>query len=119
MRVYNHKAPDMLLVKYDAAAAKRDRWAAAAAAARLRLKALGAAGYGEEQKGDADSTGGKAGSSGLAGWKCRKAAKRLAKAEAEEGKWRQLAAELEAQVEAARQAALAQPLGTAFIALFK
>ncbi|PRW44348.1 pyruvate decarboxylase 4 [Chlorella sorokiniana] len=128
--VHNHMAADCLLVKYDAAAAKRDRWTSAAAAARLRLKALGESGFeGEEQKGSegfagevngkAGITGQASGSTGLTGWKCRNAAKRLARAEAEEAKWRQSAADLAEQVETARQAALAKPLGTAFIALFK
>lgn len=126
VRVHNHEAADCLLVKYDAGAARRDRWAAAAAAARLRLKALGGMADGAEQQeggaGGKGSAGDKIGGSkagGRSGWRRRQAAKRLARAEAEEDKWRQRAADLEAMVEAARQEALTQPLGTAFIALFR
>jgi hypothetical protein len=44
---------------------------------------------------------------------------KLAKAEAELAKWEAKTTELEAEIEAARSAAFEQPLGTAFIALFR
>lgn len=111
LRIYNHKAVDTLLVQQDAAAARRERWAAAAAAASRQLKALGG--------GSSEGKSGSSGSGRIVAWRRRRAAKRLAHAQAEHGKWQQRAAELEQRAEAARQEALARPLGTAFIALFE
>lgn len=94
VRVYNHKAVDLLLVKHEAAASQRDRCVTALAAARALMPAEGA-------KGGA------------------RAAARLARAEAQLAKWQQATELLEQQFVEARQAALSQPLGTAFIALFR
>lgn len=95
VRVYNHKAVDKLLSQHEAAASHRDRCVTALAAAR----------------GKADAAQGKGGAA--------KAAARLERAEAELAKAEERVGELEGQVEVARQAALEQPLGTAFIALFR
>lgn len=103
VRVYNHLEVDQLLVSHDAAAAARDRCATSAAAARALLKA------GEGNDGGTTPSG----------WRLRLAAKQLGWAEAGEAKWGERAALLEAQVAEARAAALAHPLGTAFIALFR
>jgi hypothetical protein len=99
VRVYNHKAVDKLLGLHEGAATHRDHAAAALADAQQRAKA-GAA------------------SAGGSFWERRAASKR-AGAEPELAAAQDKVAELEAQIEAARAAALSQPLGTAFIALFK
>lgn len=111
VRICNHKAADGLLVKHEAAASQRDRCKGAVAAARQRVKALGAA-----------PAQGSAGAEGVFGSSSKQAAKanaKLAKAEAELAKWQQRTTDLEAQLLAAQQAALARPLGTAYIALFR
>lgn len=124
VRIYNHKAVDCLLVKHDVEATKRDRLAAAAAAARVRAKALGCSGgsgsgAGEPSAEAAATEGGKAESHVAAGdGKAAKAAATLAAAEARLSVQQHKVAQLESDIEAARQAALKEPLGSAFIALF-
>ncbi len=93
--MYNHKAVDKLLSVHEAATTHRDSCLTAVAAARSRVEAS------KGQRG-ADT-----------------AASKLEKAEAELVQLEAKVAELEGQVEVARQAALEQPLGTAFIALFR
>lgn len=116
VRVCNHKAADCLLVKHEAAASQRDRCENALAAARQQAKALGTV----PAEGGAGAKGGNAAAGGSrTSRQAAKASTRLAKAEAELSKWQQRATELEAQLLSAQQAALAQPLGTAFIALFR
>ena len=117
VRVCNHKAADCLLVKHEAAASQRDRCECAVAAARQRAKVLGTgpAEAGAGAKGAGDAANGSSSSSKQAA----NASAKLSKAEAQLAKWQQRTAELEAQLLAAQQAALAQPLGTAFIALFR
>lgn len=125
VRIYNHKAVDCLLVKHDVEATKRDRLAAAAAAARVRAKALGCSGgsgsgAGEPSAEAAATEGGKAESHVAAGdGKAAKAAATLAAAEARLSVQQHKVAQLESDIEAARQAALKEPLGSAFIALFR
>ncbi len=118
VRVCNHKAADCLLVKHEAAASQRDRCEDAVAAARQQAKVLWAgpaeAGAGAKGAGDAPSGG-----SSTSSKQAANASAKLSKAEEQLAKWQQRTAELEAQLLAAQQAALAQPLGTAFIALFR
>ncbi|KAL4419727.1 hypothetical protein ABPG75_006825 [Micractinium tetrahymenae] len=126
VRVYNHKAVDCLLVQHDAAATKRDQLVTAVAAARARAKAQGcdSAGSGsgaaaEPGSSQAAAEGGEAGRHGAAqGRKAARAAARLAAAESRLAAQQPKVEQLERDVEAARQAALQEPLGTAFVALF-
>jgi len=149
VRVCNHRQVDKLLVKHDEALTRRERAAAAVAALRLRLKAAAATGAQPEgaASGSACPDGraesdtlcklslaaapaaalpeGHAGQGeaavvgAAAGTACTETAARLAKAEAELAKYEQQVAELEAVIVQARKHALARPLGTAFIALFR
>lgn len=86
--------------------ARRERASAAAAAARAQLKAT-------------DVDGAQQSDAGARTWRQRRAAARLAKAEAQEAQCQARVTELEAQVAEAQAAALAAPLGTAFFALFR
>ena len=100
VRVYNHKAVDLVLIKHEAAASQRDRCANAAAAARSQLDAAKDEGAGSSRR-------------------SARAVARLARAEAELAKWQERTEQLEGQFQEAQQEALSQPLGTAFIALFR
>ncbi|KAL4437833.1 hypothetical protein ABPG77_005745 [Micractinium sp. CCAP 211/92] len=124
VRVYNHKAVDCLLVHHDEEATKRDRLVAAVAAARAQAKAQGCEGGADSKAGEPDA-GRAAAEGGKKWWHCRAwrrtaaaAAARLAAAEARLAAQEQKVVQLEAEIEGARQAALKQPLGSAFIALF-
>ncbi|PRW05771.1 ERD4-related membrane [Chlorella sorokiniana] len=117
VRVCNHKAADLLLVKHEAASSQRDRCEVAVAAARQQAKALGA--LPAEGGPDAKGNGPPAGNSCPSSKQAAKASARLVKAEAELDKWQQRTEELEARLLEAQQVAVAQPLGTAFIALFR
>lgn len=112
VRVCNHKTADLLLAKHEAAASERDRCATAVAAARRQVKELGASPGQDGSAGAASGAGG-------GGRQAAKAAARLETAEARLSKWTARAAELEGQVLEAQHAALARPLGTAYIALFR
>ncbi len=125
VRVYNHKAVDCLLVHHDEEATKRDRLVAAVAAARAQAKAQGCEGGADSKAGEPDA-GRAAAEGGKKWWHCgawrrtaAAAAARLAAAEARLAAQEQNVVQLEAEIEGARQAALKQPLGSAFIALFR
>lgn len=125
VRVHNHRAVDRLLVQHDAAATQRDRLAGAAAQARREagsagLGDAGAAAAAAAAPGSADG-GAAAGSAGggTAPKAAARAAARQAAAEAALSLQQARVEQLEEEIEAARQAALRQPLGTAFIALFR
>lgn len=125
VRIYNHKVVDCLLVQHDEQATKRDRLAAAVAATRTRAKMedcdsgceAGKAGKPHAElaasgREELESPG--AGKDG----KAAAAAAKLAAAEARLAVQQQKVAQLEEQIEVARQTALKEPLGSAFIALF-
>jgi len=113
VRVYNHHAVDLLLSQHEVAATQRDHAATAVAQARKQLEAVQAKG-GSKGTAAAASAGG-----GCRGDPEGRAAARLAKAEAELASRQERVEGLESETEAARQAALKKPLGTAFIALFR
>lgn len=112
VRVCDHKAADLLLAKHEAAASERDRCATAVAAARRQMKELGVSPGQEAAAGASSGAGG-----GVR--QAARAAARLETAEARLSKWTARAAEREGQVVEAQQAAMARPLGTAYIALFR
>lgn len=134
--------------RHDLAAAARDRCAASVARLKAQLglpattsaegsssgassviREPAAAEPGSKSSGQAEAAaGGKSGGQAAAGSKGSKgggglrhrlAVRSLRSAEAGLTKWAAKADELELQVAAAREEALAKPLGTAFIALFK
>ncbi|EFN57874.1 hypothetical protein CHLNCDRAFT_57000 [Chlorella variabilis] len=120
VRVHDHLAVDRLLAKHEDAATCRDRALTAVAAARASLSAAEAApSAGPAQDGGGSGKAGGGGSGSGGGRKAARAAARLARAEAGLAKWQGRVEELEQQIVAARQHALARPLGTAFIALFR
>ena len=101
VRVFDHKAVDLLLVKHEAASSQRERSVTAVAQAHAAAKAAAGGGGGGGSRAEG------------------RAAARLAKAEAALAKWRARTEELERAIVEEQQRALGRPLGTAFIALFR
>lgn len=121
VRVYNHSSCDHLLAKHEHAATQRDCCLTAVAAARCTLDAAEAAATAAaaEMKPGQAAAAVSAVTNKKLSRRVQAAAAKLAEREAELARRQAETLALEQQVVAARKEALAQPLGTAFIALFR